>query len=319
MQPSLDAFFIVDKPRGPTSHDVVARLRRASGVRRIGHAGTLDPLATGVLVVAIGRATRLLEYVAGDDKAYVADVAFGVETDSYDAEGHVVARTDASGLTAPRIVDTLGAFRGHLEQRPPAHSAISVGGKRLYELARAGRPVEAPLRSVFVRTIELRAWDPPVATLFVECSKGTYVRSLAHDLGRAVGTGAHLSGLRRTRSGAFTIERAIPLDALEARLREGTWRTVAIPLDDAVGHLPALELSTESTKQLVNGVPVLRTDDRVLPVGTLLRAVDVHGRLVAVVELVERDGAPHYRPVKVLSTDASDASAGTHDPYAAEE
>src|SRR6266542_499268 len=146
----MDCLFNVDKPRGPTSHDVVARLRRASGVRRIGHAGTLDPLATGVLVVAVGRATRLIEYLADADKAYVAQITFGVETDTYDAEGTVVERRDASGLTQQQVEEALGGFRGTIQQRPPAHSAIRVGGKRLYEMARAGQTVEAPVRTVHI-------------------------------------------------------------------------------------------------------------------------------------------------------------------------
>jgi tRNA pseudouridine55 synthase len=307
---SIDAFFIVDKPRGPTSHDVVARLRRASGVRRIGHAGTLDPLATGVLVVAVGRATRLLEYVACDDKAYLAEVTFGVETDTYDAEGKEIARADAATLTRDRVAALLEPFRGEIQQRPPAHSAISVGGKRLHALARAGRAVEAPLRTVTIHAIELHEWQElpesatRVARLHVECSKGTYIRSLAHDLGRAAGTGAYLSALRRTRSGTFTLERAVPLDALQDHLSAGTWPSVAVTQEAAIEHLPALPLSTDARRQLVNGVPILRTDDRPLHAGALLRAQDREGKLVAVVELIERDGAPHYRPVKVLAQDA---------------
>lgn len=295
---TLDVFFNVDKPRGPTSHDVVARLRRASGVRRIGHAGTLDPLASGVLVVAVGRATRLIEYVADADKAYLAEITFGIHTDTYDAEGRVVAQADASRLTRDRVERGLGPFRGVIEQRPPAHSAISVGGKRLYQLARAGQQVEAPTRRVEITSLELREWQPPAATVFVECSKGTYIRSLAHDLGQTLGVGAHLSALVRTRVGRFSLDDATPLERLESALRDGSWKDAALSLEQAVAHVPEVQLSEDKVRVLTNGVPVPASG--ALPVGTLCRATGPDGRLVAMVELTEREGVRALRPRKVL-------------------
>ena len=162
-------------------------------MRRIGHAGTLDPLAEGVLVVAIGKATRLIEYLVDADKLYAAEVHLGVETDTYDAEGRVLAERPVGHLTREAVAEALEAFRGEIEQRPPPFSAISVGGERLYARARRGEVVEAPLRRVSVTRLDLLDWQSPVAHLEVECSKGTYIRSLAHDLGRALGCGAHLS------------------------------------------------------------------------------------------------------------------------------
>ena len=175
----MDAIFAVDKPVGPTSHDVVARIRRASGQRRVGHAGTLDPLASGVLVIALGSATRLLEYLTSDDKTYVADVTFGITTRTYDREGDVVTRTDPSGINATIVQAQLDRFRGTIEQRPPAFSAVSVNGKRMYDLARRGIEVDIPVRTVTIRSLTLDDWTPPAARFTVTCTKGTYIRSLA--------------------------------------------------------------------------------------------------------------------------------------------
>jgi tRNA pseudouridine55 synthase len=280
---------------------VVARLRRASGVRRIGHAGTLDPLATGVLVLAVGRATRLIEYVTDVDKAYLADVTFGIETDTYDAEGTVTARVDASHVTGSAVESALERFKGTIGQRPPAHSAISVGGKRLYELARAGRPVAVPMRTVEIKTLELRRWQPPTATIFLECSKGTYVRSLAHDLGEALGTGAHLSALSRTRVGSYGLEDAVPLDALESQMRDGSWQGSAVPVESAVAHLPAVRLDAGEQTRLEHGISVTLPPESREAAGTLCRALGADGRLVAMVRVIEKEGERQIRPEKVLS------------------
>ena len=282
----------------------MARLRRASGVRRIGHAGTLDPLATGVLVVAVGRATRLIEYVTEVDKAYLAEVTFGVETDTYDAEGTVTTRAgedDVAQVTRARAEAALAQFRGVIEQRPPAHSAISIGGKRLYQLARAGQPVDAPLRTVAITTLKLREWNPPRAVLFMECSKGTYVRSLAHDLGAALGTGAYLSALRRTRVGPYRIEESVALETLEATLRAGDWRPHAVPLERAVVHLPPLTLTAAEQTRLEHGLTVTPAARTAPDAGTLCRALGPGGHLIAVVRVIQHDGERQIRPEKVLS------------------
>jgi tRNA pseudouridine55 synthase len=309
----VDGFFNVYKPKGPTSHDVVARLRRASGVRRIGHAGTLDPMAEGVLVVGVGQATRLIEYLVDATKVYRAEVTFGVETDTYDAEGRGVAERPVGDLTRAAVEAALPGFRGEIEQRPPPFSAVSVGGQRLYALARRGEAVAAPARRITIHRLDLQAWHPPVARLEVECSKGTYVRSLAHDLGQALDCGAHLSALVRLRSGSFTAQDAVPLDDLEARLREGRWQEVARPPATAVAHLTAVHLDEDEAARLTNGQAVAATSasgnagpagppgEALPPSGTLGGAFGPGGRLLAVVRLDRAGDRPVWRPEKVLA------------------
>ncbi len=298
----MDAIFAIDKPVGPTSHDVVARVRRAAGQRRVGHAGTLDPLASGVLVVALGNATRLVEYLTADDKAYRAVIAFGTETSTDDAEGAPTRTADAAHVDGAAIAGAFGAFRGTIEQRPPAFSAISVGGERLHALARRGIAVVAPLRTVTIEAIDLISWDAPRATIDVTCGKGTYVRSIARDLGAAVGSAAHLAGLRRTRSGTFHIDNATPLDALEAALRDGTWQAMAIDMADAMPRLPLVRLDDRQVKDVSAGRPIdADADTRADGSGHATihaRGIAPDGRLVAILRPV---GPHRWHPEKVLA------------------
>lgn len=296
----MDRIFNVFKPKGPTSHDVVARLRRASGIRRIGHAGTLDPMAEGVLIVAISRATRVIEYLTDTDKAYRAHITFGVETDTYDAEGRVVAERSAGHLTREAVAAALSPFRGTIQQRPPAFSAISVGGQRLYDLARRGQTVDVPTREVEIRTLELEAWKPPVAVVFVECTKGTYIRSLAYDLGQVLGVGAHLSGLTRTRVGSFSSGDAVPLEQLEQALREGRGVETGVSPDQAIDFLPAIKLDTEEAGRLKNGIAVQSSGAIPHHLGTLARAYGPGDDFLAVVRLEQVHGQPAWRPEKVF-------------------
>lgn len=203
---------VVDKPPGMTSHDVVDHVRRRLGTRRVGHAGSLDPMATGVLVVAVGPATRFLQYLPLEPKEYEAEIAFGVETDTQDAEGEVVRRTDPPPDLDKRIDDLLPRLLGPIEQLPPMYSAVKRAGKPLYAYARKGEEVERTPRTVYVDAFELI----DERRFRIVCSGGTYVRTLAHDLGQKLGCGAHLSALRRTRAGKFGLDRAIPLDEVEA-------------------------------------------------------------------------------------------------------
>ncbi len=203
-----EGVLLVDKPDGPTSHDVIAMLRRALGTRTIGHAGTLDPMATGLLVVVVGRYTRLSQYLTGADKSYLAEVTFGTRTTTDDRQGEALERGDPSTLDDERVRAALERFRGAQQQTPPAYSAIQVGGERLYDKARRGEDVVVPAREVTVHELEAIAWQPPTLRFRVRCSKGTYIRSLARDLGDALGVPAHLSSLRRTASGAFRLEDA---------------------------------------------------------------------------------------------------------------
>jgi tRNA pseudouridine55 synthase len=214
----LDGLLVIDKPHGMTSHDVVARVRKSCGQRKVGHAGTLDPDATGVLLVGLGRVTRLLRFLQGAGKAYRARVAFGVATDTLDAAGVVVDRR-AMPFTAEDLRDVVPRFVGDVEQVPPMVSAVKVGGRRLHELARAGQEIERAPRRVRIDRIDVESFEPgpyPRATLFVECGPGTYLRTLAADLGAARGGCAHVEALRRTRVGSFDLSEAVSLEALEA-------------------------------------------------------------------------------------------------------
>ena len=255
-KPGLDGYLVVDKPAGWTSFDVVARVRRLLGERKIGHAGTLDPAATGVLPIAVGSARKTLEYLAGADKTYVAKITFGVETETDDAEGVVTAVDDASALNAAAVESVLAGFLGARSQIPPMYAAIKVGGRRLYELARRGETVERPPRPVVFHRLELLAWEPPTATLLVDCSKGTYVRALARDLGTALGPGAHLSGLVRTRTGPFRLEEAITLEALAALRLPEAWPEIVVRPDSPIQNLPALILNPHETRRWRQGSPI---------------------------------------------------------------
>ena len=218
---ALSGILNVDKPAGWTSFDVVRFVRGRCGERRVGHAGTLDPAATGVLPVLIGQATRLTEYLVDATKAYEATVELGVETDTYDAEGEVVARADASHVTGSRSRRRCQRFRGDFLQTPPMYSALKRDGVPLYKRARRGEAVEVEPRPVRVEELDITDWRPPHVKLHVECAKGFYVRSLAHDLGAALGVGGMLAGLRRSRVGAFRVEDAVDIEDLRAAFEAG--------------------------------------------------------------------------------------------------
>ena len=226
----MTGVLVVDKPAGPTSHDVVARVRRVLRERRIGHTGTLDPLATGVLPLVVGSATRLASLLTGEEKEYVAEVRLGVSTDTYDASGTPSAETatrDAGSITREEVERTLATFRGTYEQTPPAFSAKKVSGVPSYKLARRSQAVALAPAPVTVSTLTLEDFESGLARIRVACSAGFYVRSLAHDLGQRLGCGAFLEGLRRTRSGSFTEADAVPLEAIEAAGMESAARLIS--------------------------------------------------------------------------------------------
>lgn len=234
-----------------TSARVVDKVKRALGVRRVGHTGTLDPMATGVLPLCLGEATKIAGYLLAEDKAYEAELLLGVETDTLDAEGAVTARdpAGAAAVTEAQVRQALAAFVGPGEQVPPMFSALKHRGRRLHELARAGKTVERPARPVVIHELTLRALALPRIGVFVHCSKGTYVRSLVADLGRALGCGAHLTALRRTRSGAFGLDRALPLDGLGV---EAAQRALVTPAE-ALAHVPALTVPPERVRDVQSG------------------------------------------------------------------
>lgn len=246
-------FVVVEKPAGVTSHDVVGAVRRMTGERRVGHAGTLDPAAVGVLPIAVGLATRTVEYLSESSKSYLAEVTFGVATDSLDGDGTLTDLMDASHLTEADVRAALAAFRGDILQVPPMHSAIKIDGRPLYERARQGEHIELDARNVTIHELELTSWQEDVAELFVHCSKGTYVRSLARDLGEALSLPAYMSNLVRTSTGPFSLEDAWRLEELEELIANGYWEDVAAHPDAALWNRPALVLSHDLAAQWRNG------------------------------------------------------------------
>ncbi len=271
---------VIDKPRGITSFDVVARVRRALGQKRVGHTGTLDPMATGVLPVCVGEATKLVPFLVAGEKEYAAEALLGVTTDTLDADGHVTAERDASAIGREAISAALGGFRGKSLQVPPMHSALRVGGKRLYELAREGVEVEREAREIEIHDITLGqvvAEGRTVRVGFtVSCGKGTYIRSIAGDLGEKLGVGAHLTGLRRTRVGGFTVATAVALDALTAE-------TPLVGLADALVHLPSLMLDEGQARDVGQG-KVKTVEALPVPDAGFLRLLRPDGSLLAVAE-----------------------------------
>lgn len=246
---SPSGVLVVDKPSGMTSHDVVARVRRALRTREVGHAGTLDPMATGVLVVAIGEATKLVPYLTADDKAYVAEITFGRATDTLDAEGTTTREGEVPTDLEARLVEALALEEARTEQVPPAFSAIHVAGERAHVLARRGEVVDLPARAVAARALRLEALTGHTARVRVEVAKGYYVRALARDLGDRVGCPAHLSSLRRTRSGAFRVEDAARLD--------GDLGAALVPLTDAAARaLPVFTLTPNGVADARAGRPI---------------------------------------------------------------
>ncbi|NOS36161.1 MAG: tRNA pseudouridine(55) synthase TruB [Deltaproteobacteria bacterium] len=217
---SLAGVLVIDKPGGMTSHDVVMRVRRILGVKKVGHTGTLDPMATGLLPLCIGGATKIARFLEGGEKEYRATIKFGVETDTYDAEGKVVAESDTSGVSEEMVVEALAQFKGKIQQIPPMYSAVKIGGTPLYKLARKGITVEREPKEVEISAIDVEEFTMPLLTMKITCSKGTYIRTLCHDLGSVVGCGAHLVALRRTRSGYYSIQNAITLDADKSEMIE---------------------------------------------------------------------------------------------------
>lgn len=246
----VDGLAVVDKPAGCTSHDVVGRCRRIFGQKRVGHAGTLDPDATGVLLVGLGRATRLLKYIAELPKTYAAEIVLGTSTSTLDASGDVTGTWDLRHVTLEDVATAAKAFVGDIDQIPPMVSAVQVGGKRLHQLARAGLEVERAPRSVHVHRFDiLRERSPGVIEAEVECSTGTYVRTLADDLGRALGGGAHLRGLRRTAIGPFVADAAHALDELGP--------DEVLPPAAIVGHLASVTIDDDRAADVACGRPLL--------------------------------------------------------------
>lgn len=284
----LDGVLVVDKPAGPTSHDVVALVRRLAATRRIGHGGTLDPFATGVLPLFLGSATRLAEFHLGGEKGYHATVCLGASSTTDDLEGEL-SPVEGPPVTREAFEAVLAGQRGTFEQRPPAYSAVKIAGRRAYALARAGARPEPRPRVVTVRRLDLVDWDAqdptrPIAVVEVDCSAGTYIRSIARDIGAALESGAYLGALTRTRSGPFTLLDAAPLEAIRAAAASGAGAFLALvrPVDTGLERLPAVQLEREQVADVVRGrsvrpgvsaqvegpVRLLGPDRRIVGIGT---------------------------------------------------
>jgi tRNA pseudouridine55 synthase len=281
----LHGLLVVDKPAGWTSHDVVARVRRLAGQRRIGHAGTLDPSATGLVVLGLGQGTRLLDYLLHGEKSYAATVCFGAATDTYDADGAVTVEMPWRHITEAAILAALPGFTGEIMQRPPVYSAIKQGGQPLYRLARRGVAVDVAPRPVTVSRLTLTAYNSPTAEFMVSCSGGTYIRSLAHDLGASIGSAAHLTALRRVRVGPFILAEALRLEQLIDRGRDGLIDAL-VALDRTVWQLPAVIVGTAQAQQIATGGAVLAP---AVGSSSVCRAYSEDGRFLALLRYEAAD------------------------------
>jgi tRNA pseudouridine55 synthase len=291
----LDGILNIDKPQGWTSHDVVAWIRRVLKVKRVGHAGTLDPLATGVLLVCVGQATRVSEYLMASDKTYRADIQLGVTTDTYDLDGEVTeTRPLPPELDRGAIWQALGRFVGEIMQAPPAYSAIKQDGVPLHRRARRGEEVRPTARPVTIHSIQMIEWAPPCLTVDVACEPGTYIRSLAHDLGQTLGSGGALAALRRTRSGEFRVEDGLTPERVAEVYRAGELTQYVHPISAALSALTPVPVNEEQIKRLRNGQPITG------------RAADSHagyalGEDGGVVAILRNDPKGEWWPEKVFA------------------
>lgn len=290
----VSGVLVVDKPVGLTSHDVVQIIRRGTGIRRAGHTGTLDPRASGVLVILIGPAVRLSEFVSASDKRYQATIRLGTSTDTYDAEGTVLSTQPVEDISENKFNEILQTFVGEIVQVPPPYSAVKVKGRKAYEMAREGEEVTLEPRTINVYGLEVLEWSPPEAVIDVYCSSGTYIRSLANDLGKALGTGAHLVGLRRTKSGRFTLRDAVPLRRLQDSFNAGEWYRFLIPAAEALADWPMVELDADQVELIRHGhrIPVQPGQTG------WARGVSEQGDLVALLEADPESG--EWQPKKVF-------------------
>ena len=293
----ISGALVVDKPVGMTSHDVVNFIRRGTGIRRAGHTGTLDPRASGVLVVLIGPAVRLSEYLSASDKRYQAIIKLGIATDTYDTEGVQVGETKSvNHITEKDIQNLLRAYEGKVQQVPPAHSAVKVDGERAYEKARRGEEVELEPREIDVYNLELLEWGAPEATIDVYASSGTYVRALANDIGNDLGVGAHLVGLRRTKNGQFTLRDAVRMRELHDSFAAGDWYKHLIPAAETLADWYTKELTPEETEKVKYGHRIPAGPDE----SGWARALTQQGDLIALLEVIEE--SQEWQPRKVFIT-----------------
>lgn len=277
-----NGILLLNKEPGFTSHDAVAKLRGILRFRRIGHAGTLDPMAQGLLVMLLGKATRASEYASGAEKEYIADFILGVETDTQDTTGNVLAETPVD-VTGSQLRQALSSFEGGYDQVPPMYSAIQKDGVRLYDLARKGKEVERESRFIALPLLELLSFDPPRGKLRVRCSKGTYIRTLCHDLGQRLGCGGAMSALTRVQAGDFSLEDALTLGEVEQLVKKGTLQQHILPVDRLFASLPAVTLTEEGAKRARNGAHAAQEhllSGEIPPVDSLCRVYTPEGEFL---------------------------------------
>lgn len=293
---SIDGILNINKPTGITSLEVVKIVRRLSGERGVGHAGTLDPGATGVLPVCLGQATRVIPFIVEAHKIYLAEIELGVSTDTYDADGNVTQKVDPSNITREQVEGVLPSFSGSILQKPPMYSAVKHQGKRLYDLARSGIEVEREPRRADVFRLKLMDWRPPHCTIVVECGKGTYIRALAHDLGQSLGCGAHVRELARLRSGIFDIDDSVTIPQLEASFKHNYWQDILYPLDVVLEDWMAVIVSGEKEHAIKNGQQLTlgEGEDE-----DYCRAYSIDGRFLAVLHFLPEKNL--WQPVKVFA------------------
>jgi tRNA pseudouridine55 synthase len=295
----MDGILNLNKAAGMTSHDVVARVRKILRQRRVGHTGTLDPAASGVLPICVGQGVRVAEYLSEGGKAYQAEIVFGVVTETYDSEGTVISTTDATRLTLAQINQALAHFLGPQVQLPPRFSALKIAGRPAYKRVRAGEEITMEARPIEITSLEVIAWHAPRLALAIECNKGTYIRSLAHDLGQRLGYGAHLGALIRTRSGPFSLSESIALDELAEAMQQGSVAQHLFTVDSVLHNYPALYLDDLNVERVLHGNAFEYIQDPPPTRPDLARVYDRHGRFLAIARW---DGARQlWQPKKVLA------------------
>lgn len=279
----MDGILNIYKTAGPTSHDVVDQVRRLFGQKRVGHTGTLDPMATGVLVVCLGKATRIVEYLVGAPKEYRAEMILGQSTDTQDSTGVIVTESDASGVDMDTLGNKAASFVGKIEQIPPMVSAIKHNGKPLYKLAREGKTIERAAREVTIYSIEVTDFTPgrfAKAKLTVRCSSGTYIRTLCADIGDSLGCGAYMSALERTRVGQFDIKDSVTLEKLQQVKESGNPADFVYDMSDALSDMPAVVLDDTGVKLVMHGIAI--TSDKMFEEGLTVRMLSASGELIAI-------------------------------------
>lgn len=304
----MDGFLNVNKPKGMTSHDVVDEIRRLVGREKVGHTGTLDPEATGVLPLAIGKATKIIQFLEGG-KGYRATMRLGITTDTQDMTGKIITKNERINIPEERIREVLKNFLGKIEQIPPMVSALKIKGKRLYKLAREGKEIERPKRTIEIYRLDPLDYEPPDITFEVSCSRGTYIRTLCHDMGKALGCGACLKDLVRTKSGIFTLEESHPLEELK---KLSNLEKYLVSMNKALGHLSIVEIKEKVRESVLNGMPIevsgIRELSPLIKGKELVRVHNSKGSLLAIAQAsfdikdlkkIEKEVVV-FKPVRVL-------------------